>query len=106
MDKPFKRGMVLNALPCKKCQCNNHAFSCVYNRSLDANPDDRNILGGGVCKSCQHNTAGRFCQTCKIMYYRPNGKALNAIDVCAPCNCVGDGVAFQNSDCQRVSVYL
>ena len=104
-DKPFKRGMVLDAYPCKKCQCNNHATSCTYNSSLDTAPNDRTALGGGVCDNCQHNTIGRFCQTCRPYYYRPSGKALNAIDVCSACNCIGNGIAVQNADCQRVILY-
>ena len=104
-DKPFRRGMVLNAYPCKKCECNNHAISCTYNSSLDADPNNRLALGGGVCDNCQHNTTGRFCQTCRQYYYRPSGKAVNAIDACSPCNCVGHGVTMQNADCQRVILF-
>eukprot|EP00794_Sanderia_malayensis_P020024 gene20024-21985_t len=100
-DKPFKRGVINDAYPCKKCNCNNHATSCTYNRLLDSNPNDRASLGGGVCDNCMHNTTGRFCHTCKPMFYRPSGKAPNAIDACSPCDCTGAGVVTQGSDCQR-----
>nr|XP_047132108.1 usherin isoform X3 [Hydra vulgaris] len=100
-DKPFLRGTIFKANPCKKCQCNNHADSCSYYCSLDANFNSRNSAGGGVCNSCKHNTMGRYCENCKPLYYRPKGKNISSIDVCQPCNCVGPGVVFGNHNCQQ-----
>lgn len=100
-DKPFARGTILNANPCKACECHRHADSCYYNRTLDQDPNDRNKLGGGVCTGCKHNTIGRFCETCKPLFYRPSGKLINVTDVCQPCDCIGPGVVSGQLDCQK-----
>lgn len=105
-NKPFLRGDRDNANPCIKCECNDHANSCIYNQTLDTNPSSRTLGGGGVCIDCQHNTTGRYCEMCNEMFYRESGKSLKAGDVCTPCGCEGPGVQPGKLDCVKVgSVY-
>ena len=101
-NKPFQRGNIGNAFPCIKCECNEHADSCVYNQTLDSDPSSRTLGGGGVCVNCQHNTTGRFCEVCKDSYYRESGKNLTDKDVCSPCGCEGPGVQSGKLDCVKV----
>ena len=101
-NKPFQRGNIGNAFPCIKCECNEHADSCVYNQTLDRNPSSRTLGGGGVCVNCQHNTTGQFCEVCKERYYRESGKNLTDKDVCSPCGCEGPGVQSGKLDCVKV----
>lgn len=100
-SKPWREGITTNDFACRQCQCNNHASSCHYNASLDEFPNDHESGDGGVCNDCQHNTAGRFCETCAELYYRPPGTALDAADVCQPCGCHLPGVT-DNGDCAKV----
>ena len=102
-NKPFKRGYKSDSFPCVKCECNNHASSCYYNRNLDPRPSSRTEGGGGVCTDCQHNTEGRFCHMCKDNFYRETGKDIKAADVCTLCNCVGPGVQNYITNCTKVS---
>lgn len=60
-DKPWKEGTTGFANPCKICNCNNHASSCIYNGTLDPFPDSRDLGGGGVCSNCQDNTGTYHC---------------------------------------------
>ena len=105
-NKPFQRGDKDDSYPCVKCECNQHADSCVYNQSLDTSPNSRTQGGGGVCIDCQHNTTGRFCEMCKEKFYREPGKSLKAPDVCSPCRCEGPGVEYGKLDCVKVSALL
>ena len=105
-NKPFQRGDQDDSYPCVKCECNEHASSCVYNQSLDTSPNSRTQGGGGVCVDCQHNTTGRFCETCKERFYRESGKSLKSPDVCSPCGCEGPGAQSGKLDCVKVSALL
>ncbi|XP_077990481.1 usherin-like [Glandiceps talaboti] len=100
-DKSFRYGDQVNAYNCKPCECYSHSASCTYIQSEDPFPNDHNRGGGGVCDNCQHNTAGSRCDQCRTGYYRQVGKALDAVDVCSPCNCNLDGVV-DGSDCEKV----
>lgn len=93
----------MDANPCKKCNCNNHADECIYDRTLDTDPTDRTKPGGGVCLGCKDNTIGRYCQACKPFYYRPSGKLLDDADVCQPCDCISPGVMKGVYECEGVS---
>ena len=103
-NKPFQRGDQDDSYPCVKCDCNEHASSCVYNQSLDTSPNSRTQGGGGVCIDCQHNTTGRFCEACKERFYRESGKSLKSPNVCSPCGCEEPGVQSGKLDCVKVSV--
>ncbi|XP_060070524.1 usherin-like [Ylistrum balloti] len=100
-SKPFKKGDQINAYNCKACQCYGHASSCVYDKSLDLFPADHDLGGGGLCINCQHNTAGRFCDTCQPLYYRPVGKSMFDEDVCTLCLCDRTGILGFNTDCEK-----
>lgn len=101
-NKPFRHGDKTDSYPCVKCECNKHAERCYYNKTLDPNPASRNTAGGGVCMDCKHNTTGRYCETCAKNFYRENGKSLQAVDVCKPCECVGPGTQSGMTDCAKV----
>ena len=101
-NKPFQRGNRDNSFPCIKCECNDHADSCVYNETLDTHPGSRIQGGGGLCIDCQHNTTGRFCEMCQERYYRETNKSRKAVDVCSPCECEGPGVQSGKLDCVKV----
>ncbi|XP_021347323.1 usherin-like [Mizuhopecten yessoensis] len=100
-SKPFRKGDQINAYNCKACQCYGHASSCVYDKDLDLFPADHDLGGGGLCVNCQHNTAGRFCDTCVTLYYRPVGKSKFDEDVCTMCLCDKTGILGFNTDCEK-----
>ena len=100
-SKPWRAGITIDDFACRKCECNSHASSCHYNATLDEFPNDHQSGDGGVCDNCQDNTAGRFCETCAELYYRPPGSSLDAVDVCQPCGCHLPGVT-DSGDCAKV----
>ena len=71
-----------------ECNCNNHADSCTYNEYVYQANLDKGIIGsGGVCNNCTHNTEGRQCDSCIIMYYQDPELPLNATEICKKCDC-------------------
>ena len=73
------------------CNCHGHSDDCYYDAEVARNRKSMDIFGrydgGGVCRSCQHNTAGNNCERCKPTYYRVKGKKITDVDACQPCNC-------------------
>ena len=71
---------------CVACQCYGHSDECVYNEEVAKNKSSIDIhgemLGGGVCQDCQHNTAGINCEMCRDGYYRPFNVELDSPHVC------------------------
>ncbi|CAB1438278.1 unnamed protein product, partial [Pleuronectes platessa] len=69
----FYGDLTLPGARCAECPCNNN---------IDL--DDGNACDSrtGVCLSCQHNTVGPHCQSCKLGYY---GNAL--VQDCKECSC-------------------
>ena len=100
-DKPWMAGNSTSPNACLPCQCNGHAVSCVYNATLDSNPDQRTTGSGGQC-TCRDNTAGAMCNQCARRYYRDVTKSLNNIAVCVPCGCDLAGVT-DDGDCGKVN---
>ena len=99
--KPFRDGDLTHSYPCRPCECYGHATSCVYNATLDAEPTQHDLGGGGQCINCADNTAGTQCETCADGFFRLNGTSLYAQDVCVPCNCSRIGSTDDN-DCDKV----
>uniref|UniRef100_H2YEQ8 Usherin n=1 Tax=Ciona savignyi TaxID=51511 RepID=H2YEQ8_CIOSA len=101
-NKPFRLGDTVSSYDCQQCECHQHALSCHYEAELDPNSGDHFRGGGGVCDDCMHNTAGRYCEKCAPLFYRLADKALEAVDVCKPCNCHRGGVVNETMDCAKV----
>jgi len=77
--------------PCQRCECNNHAVSCVYNSTL----------GFGICQNCNHNTTGFFCDKCQDKFYRNLSHAINSQEACLSCDCYPFGIK-NNGSCAQV----
>ena len=100
-NKPWRPGIITEEYNCVICNCNNHAVSCHYNSTLDLFPESHTLGGGGVCDNCQHNTTGRYCETCEPLYYRPSDRLPSDQEACVPCGCDERGVV-DNGDCTKV----
>ncbi|KAK0176557.1 hypothetical protein PV328_000678 [Microctonus aethiopoides] len=90
-QKKWQQSTTFKKFTCEPCNCFGHSTECEYDSATDENhlslDIHGNYEGGGICKNCTHNTQGINCNHCKPKYYRPQGKPLNATDVCQPCNC-------------------
>uniref|UniRef100_A0A8C5G559 Laminin subunit alpha n=1 Tax=Gouania willdenowi TaxID=441366 RepID=A0A8C5G559_GOUWI len=66
-----------NELCSSACQCFSHALDCYYDPEVERKGASLDTFGryngGGVCISCQHNTAGVNCDQCTEGFYRPYG---------------------------------
>ena len=80
-----------NGVQCEPCNCFGHADSCIFNQTVADSRASLNsrleLIGGGVCMDCKHNTAGVNCERCKHGYFRPNGVDRSSVDACVPCDC-------------------
>lgn len=86
-NKPWRRGLdVANPNECERCECNNHAVSCVYSQ---ATFNETGI--GGVCTDCTDNTAGQQCESCKHLFYKNPAVLRTSPDSCLACNCFAAG---------------
>ncbi|XP_028615306.1 laminin subunit alpha-3 [Grammomys surdaster] len=76
---------------CEACNCHGHAMDCYYDPDVEEQQASLNskgiYTGGGVCISCQHNTAGVNCEKCAKGYFRPYGVPVDAQHGCIPCSC-------------------
>ncbi|XP_031733781.1 laminin subunit alpha-1-like [Anarrhichthys ocellatus] len=74
-QQPWQPGTVSEGNTCEECNCHNKAVDCFYNQTVSGlflSLNTRGIReGGGVCITCQQNTAGINCETCSAGYYRP-----------------------------------
>lgn len=98
-DEPWRPAYKGQLNVCKKCNCNGHTEKCHFD------PAVYNATGGtsgGVCDDCQHNTAGRQCETCKPLYYRDPFKNIFDPDVCKPCDCDPAG-SIGGGECETVT---
>ncbi|XP_075069530.1 laminin subunit alpha-3 isoform X2 [Mixophyes fleayi] len=90
-QKPWRPASIDTANECEPCNCHGHASDCYYDADVDyrqASLDvHRQYNGGGVCISCQHNTAGVNCEMCAVGFYRPYGVAKETPYGCIPCSC-------------------
>ncbi|XP_059508738.1 laminin subunit alpha-5 isoform X2 [Stegostoma tigrinum] len=88
---PWKPATIDSANECEPCNCNGHAFECVYDPEVDERKGSLNshgrYEGGGVCINCQDNTSGVNCERCVRGYYRAPDLPADSVNACLPCNC-------------------
>uniref|UniRef100_T1KYQ2 Laminin subunit alpha n=1 Tax=Tetranychus urticae TaxID=32264 RepID=T1KYQ2_TETUR len=91
VQKRWRPATSSNPFECEECNCNNHSKQCEFDFDVERNKESMDIHGkyegGGRCIACDHNTMGVNCHECKFGYYRPEGRALNATNVCVKCSC-------------------
>nr|XP_024218763.1 laminin subunit beta-1 isoform X2 [Halyomorpha halys] len=75
-------GRLTNA--CKKCNCNNHAETCDFNRDVFIKSGH---VSGSVCHNCLHNTMGNNCEKCKPFYFHDPTLPITHNDTCLSCHC-------------------
>ncbi|XP_065908820.1 protocadherin Fat 4-like [Dysidea avara] len=80
--RPWAAGTVSSANECRKCTCNDHSDTCVYQ-------DD---TGVGLCTNCIHNTMGDNCEQCLPLFYTPSNVPFTAPNACQACDCDPAGV--------------
>lgn len=61
------------------CNCNGHTKRCRFNSKLYKRSGR---VSGGVCVDCQHNTAGRYCDSCKEGFHRDSTKQITHKKAC------------------------
>ncbi|XP_075218463.1 laminin subunit beta-1-like [Lycorma delicatula] len=83
-DFPWKPAFGKQTNACKKCNCNNHATKCHFDKNVFEETDH---VSGGVCDDCQHNTFGRNCEYCKQGFYHDPEKVFSDPEACRPCEC-------------------
>lgn len=82
---------------CKRCDCNLHSALCVFSQQIFLMSQ---MVSGGVCQDCQHNTVGRRCHHCATGYYRDWTKPVSHDQVCLECRCHPIG-SIPDKPCDR-----
>lgn len=98
-DEPWRPAYTDQLNICRKCNCNGHTEKCHFDPAV-YNATGR--TSGGVCDDCQHNTTGRQCEQCKLLYYRDPFKNIFDPDVCKPCDCDPSG-STGGGECETVT---
>lgn len=87
-DLPWRPAEQGNTHTCKRCECNNHAQSCNFDRMVFEASGQRS---GGVCDNCMHHTTGPKCDRC-APGYQPNPRSrMDRPDACIRCHCSLEG---------------
>ncbi|XP_028327892.1 laminin subunit alpha-3-like [Gouania willdenowi] len=90
-QRPWRAATVDSPNECQPCQCFSHALDCYYDPEVERKGASLDTFGryngGGVCISCQHNTAGVNCDQCTEGFYRPYGVSPESPAGCIPCIC-------------------
>lgn len=94
-DGPWKPAVGKQTNACRKCNCNEHALSCVFNETIYIKSGK---VSGGICTNCMHNTMGHNCEQCIPYYYHDETKNITNPDVCIECNCDPNG-SLDNGIC-------
>ncbi|KAK6634441.1 hypothetical protein RUM43_011842 [Polyplax serrata] len=99
-DLPWKPAFGKSQNACKRCNCNNHAFSCHFDSAVFELTGN---VTGGVCDNCQHNTQGRNCEECIPFYYHDPNYDIQDPNACQPCDCdprgsTDDGICDSHTD--------
>lgn len=84
-NRMWAAGSTSSANECRKCECNGHSDTCVYNTT-----------GVGLCINCTHNTTGDNCEQCMPNFF-------NSSNACQPCNCDPNGVNDTAIMCSNTS---
>nr|XP_022901153.1 laminin subunit beta-1 isoform X1 [Onthophagus taurus]XP_022901154.1 laminin subunit beta-1 isoform X1 [Onthophagus taurus] len=87
-DLPWRPAVGKQSNACKRCNCNNHAWSCHFDSAVY---EASGRVSGGVCDGCQHDTMGIHCEQCKPFYYRDPTRDIQDPDVCKECDCDPQG---------------
>ncbi|XP_042354687.1 laminin subunit beta-3-like [Plectropomus leopardus] len=87
-DLPWRPAEEDNTHTCKRCECNNHAERCHFDRAVYEASGRRS---GGVCEDCLHHTTGPKCDQC-APGYQPNPRSkMDRPDACIRCSCSAEG---------------
>uniref|UniRef100_A0A8D2KYR6 Laminin subunit beta 3 n=1 Tax=Varanus komodoensis TaxID=61221 RepID=A0A8D2KYR6_VARKO len=98
-DQPWRPAEDDNPNECHRCNCNGHSKKCYFDPSVYQASGG---VSGGVCEDCQHNTAGRNCEHCKVNFFRNRQFDLGHPEACLPCECDPDGTV-PGSTCDPVN---
>lgn len=78
-DGPWKPAVGKQTNACRKCNCNEHAYSCHFDEAVY---ERSGRVSGGVCDDCQHNTRGQNCEQCKPFFYHESTKNISHPEAC------------------------
>ncbi|XP_050314835.1 laminin subunit beta-1 isoform X2 [Anthonomus grandis grandis] len=98
-DLPWRPAIGKQSNACKRCNCNNHANSCHFDKALF---EAKGNVSGGVCDGCMHNTMGSNCEQCKPYYYRDPSREIHDPEVCRACDCDPRG-SLEEGICDSVT---